>query len=414
MRRAPHAALLALALVAVTAASGEVAAASAAAPARPTVRAPSAILVEPATGDIVYARRAGAQRQIASTTKLMTALIVVERTDLDDVVTVEPYAAGPAESTAGLRAGERMTIRDLLRALLLPSANDAAATLAARVAGSRKAFVALMNTRARSLGLRDTHFSNPVGLDNPANHSSAADLVKIALILRKRPFIRETVDRPRATLRSGSHLRTVVNRNQLVQSVPFVNGVKTGHTQKAGYVLVGSATRNGVTVLSAVLGDPSESARDADSLALLRYGLRSYRISRAVREGEELGRAKLRYRDGDVALVSAGTVRRTVRRGERLSLQVIGAPSEISGPLPKGTRVGTVAVHQRGKTVAQVALVTAAAVPEATLTQRLSHFLGTPLSILLIGVLAVCSLQLVLLRRRAVRRRRPAGETEVA
>ena len=308
-----------------------------------------------------------------------------------------------------------MTIRDLLRALLMASANDAAATLATRVAGSRPAFVRMMNRRAKQLGLKQTEFANPIGLDDPSNHGSASDLVKLTLILRKNKFFRETTDRPRATLRSGSRPRTIANRNLLVRDVAFVNGVKTGHTSGAGYILVGSATRDGVTVISAVLGDPSESARDADTLALLRYGLRSYRVSRAVGKGQVMQRADLKYRDGDVALVSAGTVRRTVKRGEKLSVRVLDAPDEIEGPLPEGARVGTIAVRQRGRTVARVALVTAAAVPEATLTQRLGHFLSSPSSIVLIVALLVCSLQLVLLRRRAVRRRqRPAGGTEIA
>jgi D-alanyl-D-alanine carboxypeptidase (penicillin-binding protein 5/6) len=240
-------------------------------------------------------------------------------------------------------------------------------------------------------------------------------LVKLTLILRRNAFFRETTDLPRATLRSGSRPRTIVNRNLLVRDVGFVNGVKTGHTSGAGYILVGSATQNGVTVISAVLGDTSEAARDQDTLALLRYGLRSYRVAGAVREGEVMERAALKYRDGDVALVSAGTVRRTARRGEKLSVRLIDAPRELEGPLPKGARVGTIEVRQRGRTVARVALVTGAAVAEASLTQRLGHFLTSTSSIVLIVALLVCSLQLVLLRRRAVRRRRRlTGGTEVA
>jgi D-alanyl-D-alanine carboxypeptidase (penicillin-binding protein 5/6) len=407
--------LIALAALLLAAAPAAAQTGSGAATKAPSVRAPSAILVEPATGDVVFQRGAQKARPIASTTKLMTALLTLERADLDDVVTTVPYSAAPAESVIGLRAGERMTIRDLLRALLLASANDAAATLATRVAGSRPAFVRLMNRRAKQLGLKQTQFANPIGLDDPSNHGSAADLVKLALILRKNEFFRETTDRPRATLRSGSRPRTIVNRNLLVRDVGFVNGVKTGHTSSAGYILVGSATRDGVTVISAVLGDPSEAARDQDTLALLRYGLRSYRVSRAVGKGQVMQRAGLKYRDGDVALVSAGAVRRTVRRGEKLSVRLVDAPDEIEGPLPKGARVGTIAVRQRGRTVANVALVTGAAVPEASLTQRLGHFLSSTSSIVLIVALLVCSLQLVLLRRRAVRRRqRPAGGTEVA
>ncbi|HYF26151.1 MAG TPA: serine hydrolase, partial [Baekduia sp.] len=195
---------------------------------RPRLKAPSAILVEPATGDIVLAKRADDRRAIASTTKLMTALVTLERASLDDVMTAVDYPAAAVESQLGLRAGERLTVRDLLRGLLLESANDAAATLAARVAGSRKAFVALMNRRARALRLRDTRFANPIGLDQEGNFSSATDLVKLTLILRRFAFFRETVDQPRATLRSGARVRTIANRNTLVREVPEVSGVKTG------------------------------------------------------------------------------------------------------------------------------------------------------------------------------------------
>jgi D-alanyl-D-alanine carboxypeptidase (penicillin-binding protein 5/6) len=370
------------------------------APPAPRVQAPSAILVEPATGDIVFQRRPGARRAIASTTKLMTALLVLERTTLNDRLTVVPYAAAPVESVAGLRAGERLTVADLLRALLLASANDAAVTLATRVAGTREAFVGLMNRRARQLGLRDTHFANPVGLDDPRNHSSARDLVKLTLILWRQAFFRQTVDRPQATLHSGARQRTVVNRNALVRSTPFVTGVKTGHTQSAGYVLVGSATRRGVTLVSAVLGDPSEAARNRDTLALLRLGLRTYRSTRPVRRGQALGRAPLRYRDGAVPLVASAAVHRTVRRGERLSVRVVDVPESLEGPLPRGSRAGTVLVGQRGRTVARVPLVTAADVAQTTVTERLRNYLSRPVSLVLVGVLLLCSLLLFVLRRR--------------
>jgi D-alanyl-D-alanine carboxypeptidase (penicillin-binding protein 5/6) len=382
----------------------------------PEVRAPAAILVEPATGDVVFQRRARDRRAIASTTKLMTALVARERTKLSATMRAVRYRANPIESQAGLRAGERLTVADLLRALLVASANDAAATLAERVAGSRAAFVRLMNRRARSLGLRDTRFANPIGLDQAGNHSSASDLAKLALILRRDPFLRAVTDRPRVTLASGSRSRTLVNRNRLVRTVPAVNGVKTGRTQQAGYVLVGSATRDGVTVVSAVLGDPSEAARDADTLALLRYGLGRYRRSTPVRTGRRVATARLRHREGEhVDLVPTRTVTRTVRRGEPATIRVVGAPRELDGPLPAHARVGTVEVRWRGRTVDRVALVTAAAVTEAGFSQRLDDVLGRTLLVLGLGAFALASLQLLLLRRRARRRRsaRP-GDTKTA
>lgn len=382
----------------------------------PRVSAPSAILVEPATGDVVYARKADERRPIASTTKLMTALLALERLSLDDVLVQVPYRGIPAESVAGFKAGERVTVRDELRALLLASANDAAATLAVRISGSRARFVRDMNARARQLGLTDTSYANPIGLDDARNYSSAADLVKLALVLRTKPFFRETTDLPRVTIRSGAAPRTFANRNTLVRTTPTVNGVKTGRTNGAGYVLVGSATRRGVTVLSAVLGDKTDAARNADSLALLRYGLRRYRRKAAVRVGRRLAQARLRYRDRSVALVAERDVVRTARSGERLDVGVAGAPAELDGPLPQGSRVGTIVVRQRGKVVAQVPLVTARAVTEAGAGDRLRDFFGRTRTIFLLTVFLLGSLLLVVLRRRSTRRARrtQARKTEVA
>lgn len=376
----------------------------------PQLRAAAAILVEPATGDVVLQRNGTSRRAIASTTKLMTALLTLERARLSDTVTAIDYHALPVESIVGLRAGERLTVADLLRALLLASANDAAATLAERIGGSERAFVRLMNTRARELGLRDTRFANPIGLDDPDNHSSAEDLVKLTLILRRYEFFRRVTDRAGATLRSGAHVRNIANRNLLVRSVAEVNGVKTGHTRGAGYVLVGSATRAGVTVVSVVLGEPSEAARDVDSLALLRYGLRSYHVVTPVHEGHVYARVALSHRDEQVQLVASRSIEHTVRRGERVTLRTSGLPEQVDGPLAVGARVGTLEVRWRGKTIARVPLVTRAAVAKAGFWSRIDDVPTYTAVLVALAVVALASLQLVLLRRRAIRRRR--GHTD--
>jgi D-alanyl-D-alanine carboxypeptidase (penicillin-binding protein 5/6) len=398
-------------LAAVTAALACAAPALAAAPPAtpPVLQAKAAIVVQPDTRAVVYAKNADARRPIASTTKLMTALLVLERLDLSDVVTTVAYHPSPSESVAGLAAGERLTVADLLRALLLPSANDAAQTLAVDVAGSRRAFVAMMNRRARELGLRNTHYDNPIGLDGPGNYSSAADLVKLALVLRRFPFFVQTTNTQRLTLHSGARRRVLVNRNTLLGQAPWVNGVKTGHTNTAGYVLVGSATRDGVTVLSAVLDDPSEAARDADSLALLRYGLDRFRRLTPVRARRTFATAAIEDQGGHVSLVAARSVSYVARRDREVSTRVVGAPGQVTGPVAAGTREGTVEVLEGRTVVARIPLVTAAAVPEATVTERMRAWLGRALTVVLLLALAGCSLQLVLLRRRALRRRRAEG-----
>jgi D-alanyl-D-alanine carboxypeptidase (penicillin-binding protein 5/6) len=371
---------------------------------RPTVRAPSAILVESTTGDVAFSKNPSQPRSIASTTKLMTALLTLEGAALDDVITVAPYTPGAAESIAGLRAGERLTVRDLMRALMLASANDAAVTLATGISGSVDSFVDEMNARARELGLRDTTYTNPVGLDQGRNRSSARDLVRLAIVLRRNEFLRKTVDMPRATLTSGARRRTIVNRNTLVRTVPEVNGMKTGRTNQAGYVLVGSASRNGVTVVSAVLGDPTEAARDADTLALLRYGLDRYRRTTLVKRGATMARADLKYREEQVRLVAGRGLERVLRRNQRAVVRVVGAPKEVDGPLTAGAKVGTVEARVSGKVVGRSPLITASAVEEAGLSTRLGALLRESTTLLLVAGLLICTLSLVLLRRRVVRR----------
>ena len=370
----------------------------------PNVRAPSAIVVEAGTGDVIFQRNASQKRSMASTTKLMTALLTVEGAALDDVLTAAPYSPAPAESIVGLRAGERMTVRDLTRALMLASANDAAVTLATGISGSVPAFVDEMNARAKELGLRDTTYTNPVGLDQGRNRSSARDLVRLAIVLRRNEFLRRTADMPRATLTSGVRKRTILNRNTLVRTVDEVDGMKTGRTSQAGYVLVGSATRNGVTVVSAVLGDPSEATRDADTLALLRHGLGQYRRTTLVKRGATLARADLAYREERVRLVAGRGLQRVLRKGRRARVRVLGVPAELDGPLTAGARVGTVEARVGGRVVGRVPLVTATAVEEAGLSTRLEALLRESSTILLITGLAICTVSLVLLRRRVVRR----------
>jgi D-alanyl-D-alanine carboxypeptidase (penicillin-binding protein 5/6) len=397
-------------LAALAALAAAPAAAHAQVPDPPELDAASAILVEASTGEVVTSVRADERRPIASTTKLMTALVVLDRVDLDDVFTATAYDAAPIESQIGLREGERMRVADLMRGLLLESANDAAATLAVGTSGSRAAFVEEMNRRADELGLQDTSFANPIGLDDPDNLSTAADLARLTIALRESSFFRETVALPRATLRTGDRRRTVVNRNTLVARSEIVDGVKTGRTQGAGFVLVGSAQRDGVAVISAVLGEPSERARDDDTLALLRFGLDRYERATAIERGEVLAEPALAFRgDESVALVAGRTVRQTVRRGEETQLTVTGVPGELDGPLPRGSRVGTAVVRHRDEIVARVPLLTAAPVAEASLVTRLEDQMLRPQTLAALALLAACSLPLLMLRRRALRRRQREG-----
>jgi D-alanyl-D-alanine carboxypeptidase (penicillin-binding protein 5/6) len=389
--------------------------AAAAAPPPPAVSAPNAIVMEPSTGEVLYARAADARRPIASATKLMTALLTLERLPLSAVVAAADYRAAPVESQLGLRTGERMTVADLLRGLMLESANDAAETLAEGVAGSRGAFVRRMNRHARQLGLAHTHFANPIGLDAGGNYSSARDLARLAARVRRNPFLRRLADRTRATLESGDRPRTVRNRNTLVSFGPgWVNGLKTGHTLGAGYVLVGTGTRRGATMVSVVLGTRSEAARNDDTLQLLRWGLRQFRRRTLVRAGDTAGAVPIRYRRGaELAVVAGSTLRRTVRTDARVALRDVGVPSEVEGPIAAGTRLGWREVLVGGRRVARVPIEASASVPAAGLTTRAKDWFTRP--IVLIFALAALTASVLLARRlMPTRRRATRSEPEAA
>jgi D-alanyl-D-alanine carboxypeptidase (penicillin-binding protein 5/6) len=405
-------ALIALLAAGVCALAAQPASARIAPP--PSLSAPAAAVFETSTGAPLFGRGAGQQRLIASTTKMMTALITASSVRLDRVCTAPPYAAGPLETQIGLRAGERMRVRDLLRAVLLPSANDAAATLAVCVAGSRPAFVARMNRRAAALGLRHTHFSTPIGLDDAGNYSTAADLVRLAIAAREEPFLRQTMDMRSALLRSGDRVRTIVNRNTLVQQVRWVNGVKTGHTNAAGYILVASGTQHGTTFVASVLGDPSEGTRNADALALLKWAFASFRVATPVTDGRVYARPAVKYRPHEhVDVVATRSVRELLRRDARVRLSV-DVPRELEGPLPRRAVVGRASVRANGRVIARVPLVTRRAVPEVGLLERVERTLDGPGSLIVIVALLGGAAILLVRARGARKRERRRADMEAA
>ncbi len=380
-------------------------AASAAAATPPSLTASAAIVIDAKGGAVIYGLHPNARRSIASTTKLMTAHITLERAQPSDVFTAPAYNPGPAESVIGLHKGERMSVHDLLRAVLLPSANDAAWDLAYNVGNSSvRRFVRLMNKEANQLGLAHTHYSTPIGLDDPGNYSTAADLAKLATIDMRNPKFAKIVGLTHATLRSGSRERTVINRNDLVARYGFVDGVKTGHTSGAGNVLVAAGHRDGARVISVVLGEPTVARRDADSVALLRYGLDQFHRVGVLKKGREITSVDVHQRSGKAGLAASRSVTLTVRKGVPVRVRKL-APSELKGPLPAGRAVGRVEVLVGGKVVRTVPLVTAEKVPGPAFLRRLEGVLHAVLiSLAILFILLACTL--VALRVRVVRRQR--------
>jgi D-alanyl-D-alanine carboxypeptidase (penicillin-binding protein 5/6) len=230
----------------------------------PSVGAKAALVIDLDSGQTLYAKRPNQPLPPASTAKLMTALLTVQRAGLDERVTISPRAAATPGSRMGLAAGETMTVRDLLFGLLLPSGNDAAVALAEHVAGDQAAFVRLMNETGAALGLQHTVFANAHGLDDAAQVSTAADLALLARAVFAYPLLAQIVATPTAQVAG----RRLTNTNELLGAYRGADGVKTGTTDGAGECLVASVMRNGHRLLVVILGSTD---RYADARALLDY-----------------------------------------------------------------------------------------------------------------------------------------------
>ena len=369
----------------------------------PQLGVTSAALYAPTTGQMLYGVNANHERAIASTTKLMTALIVLQHVhNLQRVFTYPDYHQAASDSQIGLQPGERMTVHDLLVAMMLPSADDAAEDLAYNVGhGSIGAFVGMMNREARKLGLRHTHYTTPIGLDTPGNYSTAADLVKLAEYdLSHSKFFAHTVAQPSAELSTGP-VRYVTNLNTLVGTVPWIDGVKTGHTNDAGYVLVASADKSGMPLITAVLGTDSESARSSNTMALMNYGYGNFRSWTPIRAHQVVARPAIKDRSGHhVPVYAAATFTRILPRHARVRIRP-DVPAQLAGPLPRGTVVGSAKVIENGRVIKSVPVVLERTLPAVSGLTLAARTVTKPLTLVLIVIVVVLGvLALAVVRRR--------------
>jgi D-alanyl-D-alanine carboxypeptidase (penicillin-binding protein 5/6) len=368
----------------------------------PSLSVRAAILVEASTGQRLYGVDPDGQIAIASATKLMTALLTLEHSRLRQVFADPNYYPAAEDSQIGLVPGERMTVHDLLLAMLLPSADDAAEDLAYNLGhGSVARFIGMMNARARQLGLTHTHYSTPIGLDTTGNYSSASDLVKLAEYLRRtQPFFVRAVALRGAVLHSGDRERVVANRNTLVGEVPWINGIKTGHTLDAGYVLVGSGTKDGMTLLSAVLGTSSEASRDANTLGLLRWGFANFRLATPFHAGQSFARLRVSGQpDRHPQVVAARTFTHVVGRADLVTTRV-EVPREVKGPLARHAVVGHVLVFAGRHRIGRVDLLLARALPAPSPLHSATRFITRPSTLLSLSVLLGVAMVVVVVRRR--------------
>jgi D-alanyl-D-alanine carboxypeptidase (penicillin-binding protein 5/6) len=335
----------------------------------PKLSVAAAILEDLDTGQVLYSKAPAEERPVASLTKIMSALVVLSSTPLNEVVVVRPEAVGQPGSGLGLQVGERLSVRDLLYGMLLVSANDAAAALAQHVGGTVEGFVRSMNREAEQIGLRHTHFAGPTGLDD-RGYSSAADQARLI----RRAYRNETFARVVATVRrripGPDGPRRLVNRNILLQVYPGAIGVKSGSTTRAGFCLAGAARLNGLGLLAVVLG--SRTNAFDETIRLLNYGAGAFERATVLSRGQPVGRITL----GGESIVAAAAreVTSVVRKDAPRSVEATFVPDPAAAtPVVAGERIGRVEVRLNGRLVGvapAVAVIPISPRPPATPPRR--------------------------------------------
>lgn len=314
------------------------------------VSAKCALVLDAVTGRVLYEKNVDQQSLIASTTKIMTALVVCEQCNVLDRVRIPAEAAGIEGSSMYLRQGEILTVQELLYGMMLHSGNDAAVALAIYCGGTVEGFAELMNDKARLLGLKNTHFENPNGLDAPEHYSTARDLAVLAAYAMENPIFYKTVSTRTVTLGQ----RSLRNHNKMLWLFEGADGVKTGYTKAAGRILVSSATRQGRRLICVTIDDPDDWQ---DHGTLLESGFAEYEIQRIVSAGNVVGSVEIAGgQSGAVELVAATDFDYALSREEKTELILTGA-GFVYAPVVQGADAGWAHVCVDGKSVGKVPLV---------------------------------------------------------
>ncbi|MDI6816109.1 MAG: D-alanyl-D-alanine carboxypeptidase family protein [Actinomycetota bacterium] len=321
------------------------------------IQAPAAILIDERTGEVLWEKNADERRAAASTTKMMTAILALEREEMDDTITVGEEVADAGPYGIKLTVGEQLVLKDLLYALMLNSANDSALVIADHIGGDVGKFIELMNTKATRIGAFNTHYANPHGLSDKTQYTTARDLARIARYGLNNEDFKTIVSTTEWKLnRSDPKKLTVVeNRNQLLGLYPFATGIKTGYIREAGYCLVSSAETDTISMIAVVLGSSSYQRLFNESQQVLDYGFSLYEKKKLITKGHKHEMVALKYGD-ELDLVAKDDVEANVRRSLETST-TISLESDIDYPIKKGQVLGKIKVYQAGRKVASTDLI---------------------------------------------------------
>lgn len=244
----------------------------------PNINARIAVAYDRKSGKVIYGKNENKRTAMASTTKIMTAIVLIENADLNQTITVSAKAAGTGGSRLGLKHNDKITMKDLLYGLMLKSGNDAAVAIAENVGGSIEKFADLMNEEAKKIGLDNTHYVTPHGLDNPEHYTTAYELAKLADYALKNEIFAKVVNTKNYTVTINGYPKNITNTNELLGYLDGVNGVKTGFTNNAGRCLVTSVNRNEFEIITVVLQADTKKMRTTDSISLIEYVYKNYEL----------------------------------------------------------------------------------------------------------------------------------------
>lgn len=345
-----------------------------------TTSAKASILIEQETGKVLLEKEADTKLPIASVTKIMTMLLIMEEIDsgrlaLSDEVTVSEYAMSMGGSTMFLETGEVLSVNDMLKGIAVASANDGCVAMAEHISGSCEAFIRRMNERAAELGMKNTHFVNTNGLDADGHYSSARDVAIMARELCKHEKIFDYTTIWTDSLRDGKF--ALANTNKLVRFYRGATGLKTGSTDLAGCCLCASATRDGLSLIAVVLGAPTSKDRFADASALLDHGFANYRVVRPVSAGEEMGTVVVKKGVCDmIAAVASGDFAQVVNKSAVDGIETnITLAEELTAPIKAGEVIGRAEFVLEGEVLGGIDIVAAADVEKKGFLAILSDIL---------------------------------------
>lgn len=346
------------------------------------LNAKSAILMEESTGNILYESNPDERLPIASVTKVMTMLLIMEAVDsgkisLDDMVTVSENAMSYGGSTMFLETGEQLTVNDMLKGIAVASANDGCVAMAEHLAGSESAFVDMMNEKAKKLGMENTHFMNTNGLDEDDHYSSARDVAIMSRELMKHETIFNYTSIWMDTLRGGKF--QLANTNKLIRFYDGANGLKTGSTSKALCCLSAAAKRNDMQLIAVVLGAPTSAERFASAKSLLDYGFANYAVNTQITAGDEVQKIAVEKGvDKEVGVVASDSCSTLVKKGQEDNItKEIKIDETITAPIEAGQKIGTMTISRDGEVIADIDLNASSAVEKKGIGLIIKDFFAT-------------------------------------